>query len=89
MQLQPVLQGMTGAAEINLSSLTSYTAESKMATSVSAEPPLSILPDPEDVGQTLVLLDDIIVARVAGDSITLDDIALIPLSAAFDLGLAA
>jgi len=30
-----------------------------------------------------------IVARVAGDSITLDDIALIPLSAAFDLGLAA
>ncbi|MFG6512844.1 calcium-binding protein [Sulfitobacter sp. 1A15333] len=54
-----------------------------------AEPPLSILPDPEDAGQTLVLLDDIIVARVAGDSITLDDIALIPLSAAFDLGLAA
>ena len=54
-----------------------------------AEPPLSILPDPDHPNQTLVLLDDIIVARVAGDSVTLDDIALIPLSAAFDLGLAA
>ena len=54
-----------------------------------AEPPLAILPDPDLPGQSLVMLDDIIVARVAGDSVALDDIALIPLSAAFNLGFAA
>ena len=54
-----------------------------------AEPPLAILPDPDLPGQSLVMLDNIIVARVAGDSVALDDIALIPLSAAFNLGFAA
>ncbi|NUH65376.1 calcium-binding protein [Sulfitobacter sp. S0837] len=53
------------------------------------EPPLSVMPDPLQSGQTLVMLDQTVIARVAGDSLSLDDIALIPLSAAFDLGLAA
>ncbi|MEP3020854.1 MAG: calcium-binding protein [Sulfitobacter sp.] len=83
--------GQGGAAQI-----TDYHAEDDSllfvwddSSATGAEPPLSILPDPDDAGQTLVLLDDIIVARVVGDSVTMDDIALIPLSAAFDLGLAA
>jgi len=53
------------------------------------EPPLSISPDPAQPGQNLVMMDNTVIARVAGDSITPDDIALIPLSAATDLGLAA
>jgi Ca2+-binding RTX toxin-like protein len=54
-----------------------------------AEPSLSILPDPLQPGQTLVMLDEAIIARVAGDNVLLSDISLVPLSAAFDLGLAA
>ncbi|KKN73676.1 hypothetical protein LCGC14_0397890, partial [marine sediment metagenome] len=55
------------------------------STATGTEPPLSILPDPDQPNQTLVLLDDIIVARVAGDCVALEDIALIPLSAALAL----
>ena len=53
-----------------------------------AEPQITLVTDPEAQDQTLVYLDDAIVASVNGTDLMPGDIALIPLSTATQFGLA-
>jgi hypothetical protein len=55
----------------------------------SIEPQITVTSDPDTADQTLIWMDGTIVATVNGSNLMPSDIALIPLSTATQVGLAA
>ena len=59
------------------------------SSTTSVEPQITLSADPDTADQTLVMLDGTLVAMVNGSDLLPSDIALVPLSSATQLGLAA